>query len=234
VKLRYRRLSFKILVLTTHRGFARLIVFALFPPKAIRMYVTRHSNITDHSVLQDLWHLYEVAYEPLAAADVTRETLYRSEFDALLADPTNRIWVVRDENRPVAMSLIATDIGSTRYLSRAYFSRVDPERSAAGLVHYVMWVVSHPDYQSGTAIFDLARGGLAVEADEGALLVFDLPESNQPNQEGRGAELLYRLAQMVAPVSLQEHGMSRYYALDFAPVATEDAAAPADGERVTA
>ena len=80
------------------------------------MYVTRHSNIIDRAVLDDLWELYEAAYEPLAAVDVTREILFRSEFDENLADPSNRVWVVREENKPVAMSLIATGANAHAWL----------------------------------------------------------------------------------------------------------------------
>lgn len=191
------------------------------------MYITRHSNVTDRSTVDSLWEVYTAAYAQLSALDVTREELFRDEFEALLADPANRIWVVREDNVPIAMSLIATDIGSTRYLSRAYFEKHFPERMAAGLVHYVMWVVVHPDWQASAATFHLARGGLAVEQEEGALLVFDLPDSNQPNEEGGGAELLYRLAQMVGDVSLKSFGLSRYYALDFAPA---ESSSPAPSE----
>jgi len=196
------------------------------------MYITKHSNVTDRTVLDSFWQLYEVSYLPLAASDPSRELLFRSEFDAALADPTNRITVLRDENRPIAMSVAATDIGATRYLSRAFFERMYPERMAAGLVHYVMWIVVHPDHQASEAWFHLARAGLAQEQEEGALVVFDLPESNQANEQGGAAELLTRLARLVGPVSLESFGMTRYYALDFAPVETDAALAPVEGERV--
>ncbi|WP_395154476.1 hypothetical protein [Ilumatobacter sp.] len=188
--------------------------------------------MTDRTVLDSFWQLYEVSYLPLAASDPSRELLFRSEFDAALADPTNRITVLRDENRPIAMSVAATDIGATRYLSRAFFERMYPERMAAGLVHYVMWIVVHPDHQASEALFHLARAGLAQEQEEGALVVFDLPESNQANEQGGAAELLTRLARLVGPVSLESFGMTRYYALDFAPVETDAALAPVEGERV--
>jgi hypothetical protein len=131
------------------------------------------------------------------------------------------------------MALVATDIGATRYLSRAYFERAEAERMAKGLVHYVMWIVTHPDYQGGRAMFTLTHGALAQESEEGALLVFDLPESNQPNQEGGLADLLFRLAKTVGPVNLEEHGGSRYYALDFAPVEEVATQASPDTERVS-
>lgn len=189
------------------------------------MYLTRHSNVTDRAVVESLWELYEVAYQPLAASEPTREMLFRTEFDEVLADPANRLYVVREENRPIAMAMVATDIGSTRYLSRPYFEQRFPERMAAGLIHYIMWIVVHPEFQASDAVFHLARGGLGPEQAEGALLVFDLPESRQPNERGAGAELFYRLAQMVGPVGLHSFGASRYYALDFAPERSETPAA---------
>ena len=184
------------------------------------MYITRYSNLTNRAVVDELWELYEAAYARLATLDPTRETLFRHEFDEVLADPTNRLWVLRSDDGPIAMAVVATDIGSTRYLSRAFFQRVEPERMDAGLVHYIMWVTIHPDHQGGRAAFELARGFIPLESTEGALLVFDLPESNQPNVRGGGAELLFRMAQMIGPVDLQFYGGSKYYALDFAPTAT--------------
>lgn len=61
----------------------------------------------------------------------------------------------------------------------------------------------------------LARQAMAVEAREGALLVFDMPEENQPNAEGGAAELMYRMAKTVGGASLMPLTVQRYYALDF-------------------
>lgn len=182
------------------------------------MYITRHSNVTNRDLLESLFALYEQAYSKIAEEDITREVLYRHEFDEVMADPTYRTTVVRDDDgEPVAMSVIATDIGVTKYLSRPYFQRRYPERLAEGRIHYVMWAVVHPEHQGSRAVFDLIRAGLQPEASDGTLLVFDLPESNQPNESGGGAELIYRAARSFAEVELESFGMSRYYALDFAP-----------------
>lgn len=182
------------------------------------MYVTRHTNVTDPNVVESLWQLYEAAYERIAAQDITRETLYRHEFAEVLADSTYRLTVVRDDDAtPIAMAVIATDIGVTRYLSVPYFRQRYPERLAAGKIHYIMWILVHPDHQNTRATFELARAGLAPEVEDGTLLVFDLPESNQPNEGGGGAELFRRVAKTLAEVQLESFGVSRYYALDFAP-----------------
>lgn len=196
------------------------------------MYVTRHSNITDRSVTDALWDLYQRGYESIAEVDITREMLFRHEFDEVLADPTYATTVVRvDDGRPVALATLASDISVTRYLSVPYFRRTHPERLAQGRIHYVMWVVVDPEYRAGRAAWHLARAGLAPEVEQGTLLVFDLPESNQPEERGGGAEFLYRVARSIADVQLESFGVSRYYALDFAP--HEDAASP-PGEAATA
>ena len=198
------------------------------------MYITRHSNVTNAEVRQSLWSLYEVAYVKIADQDPSRELLYRSEFDEILADPTYRITVVREtDGSPVAMSVIATDIGVTRYLSRPFFERRYPEQMAQGRVHYLMWAVVHPDKQGSRAVFDLIRAGLAPEAEEGTILVFDLPESNQPNERGSGAELILRGARSFAEVDLESFGMTRYYALDFGANHPSVAETPVEAEAAT-
>jgi hypothetical protein len=56
---------------------------------------------------------------------------------------------------------------------------------------------------------------MAVEAREGSLLVFDMPEENQPNATGGAAELMRRMARMVGEAELLPLTVQRYYALDF-------------------
>ncbi len=62
----------------------------------------------------------------------------------------------------------------------------------------------------------MARQAMAAEAREGALLVFDMPEENQPKAEGGAAELMHRMARQVGGAELVPLTVQRYYALDFA------------------
>ena len=190
------------------------------------MFVTRHTNVVDPALSAKLWHLYEVSYAGMSEQAVTREVLYRSEFDAAIADPTNRLWVLWDDDSPVAMTLIATEIGPTRYLSRGYFDGRFPEHTRRGAVHYIMWLVVHPMYAAQGAIVRLAREVLQREADDGALLVFDCPEVHQPGVSGGFAEMMHRLANaFVGPAPVQHLGTSYYYAVDFGAVADRKAVA---------
>ena len=92
-----------------------------------------------------------------------------------------------------------------------------PDALRNGTVHYIYWLVVHPDHAARGAIIRLAKECLALEADEGALLVFDTPETNERSAGGGFARMMERLAKMVgarAPVQLLE--VQRYYAIDLA------------------
>jgi hypothetical protein len=68
----------------------------------------------------------------------------------------------------------------------------------------------------------MARQAMAIEAREGSLLVFDMPETNQPNEQGGAAELMFRMARQVGGAQLVPLTVQRYYALDFSPALAEE------------
>lgn len=195
------------------------------------VHVAKHS-LPPVEVIEKLWALYVRAYRRVAQEAVSREMLFRQEFDSALSDPSNRLWVVWDGEAPVAMTLIATEAAATRYVSRAFFEHHYPDRMARGEIHYVMWAVVDPQYVARGAIVHLARGGLALEAEEGAFLVFDVPEVNQPSERGGASGLLIRLARHVGEATLVPLGVQRFYAVDFSRsrAASEGDDVPTDAE----
>lgn len=185
------------------------------------MFITRHTRLGDVDLRNRLWDFYRRAYlaNPLSPFS---EVVNRSEFDDALLNSTNRVWVVWEDNRPVVMTLIATDISTTRWLNAEYFRRHHTERMRRGLVHYVMWVVVDESVAVRGANISLAKEALAAEARDGALLVFDLPETKQDSDSGGAAELMLRMGQMVGEVSLLPLATQRYFALDFSTAHTPD------------
>ena len=181
------------------------------------MFVTRHSPVNDPRLREQLWTLYRRAYAKTAEDAVTHEMLERWEFDEQLADATNRAWVVWEGELPIAMTLVATDVKRTRWLSELYFKKHFPDKFKAGKIHYVVWAVVDPSWTTRGASMFLARHAMAVEAREGALLVFDMPQDNQPHETGGAAELMSRMARMVGEATLIPLTVQRYYALDFSP-----------------
>jgi hypothetical protein len=182
------------------------------------MYVTRHSEITDQRLHDDLWTLYRRAYGPVARMSPTHEMLDRDEFSDQLRSSNNRVWVVWDDSRPVGMALITTDVRATRWLNEDFFADQYPDRFREGRVHYVVWVTIDPSHAGRGALMVLARQALSVESRDGALLVFDTPEIHQEDDQGGAAALMLRMAQMVGEAQLIPLTTQRYYAVDFAPV----------------
>ena len=195
------------------------------------MYVTRHSHIVDKSLIDSLWSVYERSYIRTAEATVTHEMLDRLEFGDQLADHANRVWVVWESDRPVGMALISTDVNRTRWLSERFFRTHFPQRYEAGQVHYVVWVTIDPSFVATGAIATLAQQALAVEAADGALLVFDVPDINQPQAEGGAAELMIRLARSVGEADLVPLGTQRYFAVDFSGAETPEGSSVIGNDR---
>lgn len=188
------------------------------------MYVTRHSEIIDQHLHDDLWTLYRRAYSPVARLSPTHEMLEKDEFSDQLRSANNRVWVVWADSRPVGMALITTDVRATRWLNEDFFADNYPERFHNGRVHYVVWVTIDPSHAAQGALMVLARQALALESRDGALLVFDIPEIHQPQDDRGGAALMLRMAQMVGEAQIIPLTTQRYYAVDFAP--TGDATQP--------
>ena len=197
------------------------------------MFVTRHNSVVERGLLERLWELYELAYRRIAEESASREMFFRSEFDTAIADSSNRLWVLWADDEPVAMVLIATDIGSTRYLSEPFFERHFTDHSRRGAVHYILFVVVHPRYAAKGALTRMARDVLGTEAAEGVLLVFDSPEINQPQDQGGVALMMERLAKMVVTgAPLLPLDVSRYYGIDFAATSAYIEAAEPEPARV--
>jgi hypothetical protein len=181
------------------------------------MFVTRHSNVTNLDLREKLWRLYDVSSHGSAGEAVTRATLFRDEFDDVLGNPANRLWVVWDDSVPVGCAAIATDIASTRHLSRHYFERHYPDHMMRQAVHYVLWAVVHPSFVARGVWFKLAKEAFALEADEAALVVFDAPQVTQPEATGGLAEMMAHLASVVSNgTPVQQIEVQRYFVADFA------------------
>jgi len=178
------------------------------------VFITRHTRLGDVDLRDRLWEFYRRAYANNQLHPFT-ELVNRTEFNECLLNPTNRVWVMWEQNRPVVMTLIATDVTATRWLNPDYFRRNYAERMRKGLVHYVMWVVVDPDVEIRGANVALAKEALAAEARDGALLVFDLPDTHQPTGERGAAALMLRMARMVGDAELVPLSAQRFYALDF-------------------
>ena len=95
-----------------------------------------------------------------------------------------------------------------------------PESWALLLPGSALWALAV--YLPLSAPLSRLEEALAAEARDGALLVFDLPETKQGSDTGGAAELMLRMGQMVGEVSLLPLATQRYFALDFSHAHASD------------
>ncbi len=181
------------------------------------MFVTRHNSVVERGLLERLWDLYELAYRKTAEESASREMLFRTEFDAAIADSSNRLWVLWADDEPVAMVLIATDIG-VHPLSQPAVLRTPlhrPHAARGGALHPLRGRA--PTLRSQGRADPHGPRCAGNRSRRSVLLVFDSPEINQPRDEGGVALMMERLANMVVNgAPLLPLDVSRYFCIDFA------------------
>ena len=179
------------------------------------MHVTQHHEITEPRLVSALWALYEVGHSTLTGQVPSRVVLYRHEFEEELRASGVRIWVVWDDELPVALSVVDTELAESRWVSPAYLSTVYADAWDAGRVHYICLLVVHPEYQGSGAFALLVQRGFELEPAEGAILLFDVPSVNQPDAHTGLAQTALRFARMTGQARLEEIEVQRYFALTF-------------------
>jgi hypothetical protein len=83
-------------------------------------------------VVERYWRLYEDAFAPLARVAAQRQTLFKEEFYEAMTDERIIKFVLWDDDEPVGMALVATDLAAVPWVSSDYFAHRFPEHFAEG------------------------------------------------------------------------------------------------------
>jgi ribosomal protein S18 acetylase RimI-like enzyme len=136
-------------------------------------------DVRDHvaaTLGDELWPLYNAAFEELRSTAVQRHLMSREEFDDVMAD------------RRVAKVLAVESSDSMPLISPDYFERRWPAHFAEGRIWYIGFVAVHPRHRS-TGAFEMVVEHLyrTVVANDG-LAALDVCSRNED---------LYRLPQAI-------------------------------------
>jgi len=176
------------------------------------VHVTLHYEIRDAPLIDRLWKLYERGFQETADHAVYRIMLFRSEFEQEMRSSATRKWLVWDDTAPVGIAAVATDLASSSFwINPRFIARRYPEQFAAGHVHYTLFLVVDPEYRSTRAASLLMRKGMAMEAREGVVLIFDVGDANQTEDAGGLAAFAARSGGGLDELDLIE--TQRYYGL---------------------
>jgi GNAT superfamily N-acetyltransferase len=130
----------------------------------------------------DLWGVYERAFQELRAQAVQRHLLTRKEFEEILADERVGKYVVTDPARGGAACGLATltnELSAVSLISPDYFAARWPELYDDRLIWYVGFLAVDPDYQGTGAIARLIGRLCAEVASTGGVIAADICEFNE-------------------------------------------------------
>ena len=176
------------------------------------VHVTLHYEIRDAPLIDRLWNLYERGFQETADRAVYRVMLFRSEFEQEMRASATRKWLVWDDTTPVGIAAVATDLASSSFwINPRFIARRYPEQFAAGHVQYTLFLVVEPEYRSTRDESLLMRKGMAMEAREGVVLIFDVGDANQTEDAGGLAAFAARSGGGLDELDLIE--TQRYYGL---------------------
>jgi hypothetical protein len=176
------------------------------------VHVTLHYEIVDAPLIERLWSLYERGFQETADRAVYRVMLFRSEFEQEMRTSGTRKWLVWDDTTPVGIAAVATDLASSSFwINPRFLARRYPEQFAAGKVHYTLFLVVEPEYRSTRAASLLMRKGMAMEAREDVVLIFDVGDANQTEDAGGLAAFAARAGGDMDDLEIIE--TQRYYGL---------------------
>ena len=90
------------------------------------------------------WALYDEAFAGMRTASPCRQYLTEEEFHAEMTDERIIKFVLWDEDDPVGMLLVASDLRALPWISPEYFAERYPDHYASGRIYYAGALLTAP------------------------------------------------------------------------------------------
>lgn len=124
--------------------------------------------------------MYLGAFSHLRAHAAARQVLDQDEFFAEMDDPRVTKYVARtSDGEAVGLATLVTTLDLVPWISPEYYAARYPEQAARGAVHYVGFMLSHPERRSVVAYPLMVNAILTRCAEEHAALLWDICAYNQ-------------------------------------------------------
>ena len=173
------------------------------------MHITTMEDTIPPEIAEALWEVYDEGFRELNASSPCRQSFYRDEFLAALADPVVKKAVLRSEDGEfLAASIWCGDLDWFPWLSREYYEARYPDYYARGVIYYVVATLSLNKREGHMTeiMLDMTR---RIHADNG-IVVFDLCESLV---DISWQEVIRSVSSQITPTKLEELGIQRYFAV---------------------
>ena len=133
----------------------------------------------DTATAEDLWALYQLAFESLRTQAASRHMLTRAEFDLEVIDERVTKYVAWRNGRPVGLVSLATDLTTIPWISPEFYARRYPEHAARGAVYYCSLALVHPDERLSDAFLRLVAVAAQDVATADGVFAADMCSLNQ-------------------------------------------------------
>jgi len=137
------------------------------------------AQITDETLHEDVWTLYQDAFKELNTMAVQRHLMYRSEFDEVMRDSrVDKYLAMDDDGSLLGIATYTNDLDAVPLIAPAYFERHWPEHYAANKIWYIGFVAVSPQAQGREAFAQLVEQMYVVAATQNGLVGLDICSYN--------------------------------------------------------
>lgn len=131
-------------------------------------------------ITAELYALYLTSFAHLEQLAAARHLLHADEFTDMVEDRRILKYIAWDtEGSPIGLCTVAGNLDAVPWVSPGFYAHRFPEHYARGAIHYVGVMLVHPSAQGAGAFKQMARMIASAAAEVGAVLAWDLCESNQ-------------------------------------------------------
>jgi hypothetical protein len=136
-------------------------------------------QITDATLHDDVWTLYQDAFAELNKMAVQRHMMYRSEFDEVMSDSrVDKYLALDDDGTVLGIATYTNDLDAVPLIAPTYFAHHWPEHYAARKIWYIGFVAVSPHAQGREAFAQLVEQMYVVAATQNGLVGLDICSYN--------------------------------------------------------
>lgn len=168
-------------------------------------------TVIDDSTTERFLELYRAAFDPLVPLAAARQSLTDDEFREEMVDPSVLKYVGWDGSGvPVALVMIATDLGHVPWISPEFWARRYPDHYRRGAIHYYGALLVSPTVRGGPWAARMLAEATRYTAALPGIAAFDCCRYNV--DEVHLPELIASIAERICHLETVEVDVQRYYA----------------------
>lgn len=148
------------------------------------MRLTIEHKLSDAAIAA-FYPLYVAAFEPVSTRAAARHLLAAEHFEAEMVDERIDKYVLWDDDTPLALTTLSTDLDAVAWISPEYFAARYPEQYARRAIFYLGYTLVEPE-RAEQGMFHLMIDAIERRCAEArGVFAFDVCAYNDAHSVGR-------------------------------------------------